>query len=200
MMVQVPSGELAGRDSAWDCIEQPKYSFGKWPPPFKNRVMHDLVQKDREIENRQTLNQRERHPNERILEANQSPGGDCQDGELSSCDREVPPRGLAVQLAHLVARDSRAQLSSECNRVLGVVVGLHGYSSILAGIHSGGLIGLTLVSATPISTPAAPTIFRLLKGSFRNRVAVTMATTGTRFEYTDVRALPICRTAAYQIV
>src|SRR5262245_59169634 len=125
MVVQVPSGELTGRDSARDCVEQPQYAFSNRTPAFKNRVMHDLVQKDREIENRQTLEERERHPDQRIFEPNESPGGARQDGELPSCDDEVAPRSLPVEFAHLVARDSSAQLSSERNRVLRVIVGLH---------------------------------------------------------------------------
>ena len=34
----------------------------------------------------------------------------------------------------------------------------------------------------------------------RNTTAVSIATIGMRFEYTEVRALPISRTATYQIV
>src|SRR4051794_6531270 len=67
--------------------------------------------------------------------------------------------------------------------------------------HSGfGLIGLTRVSATPSRTAAVPSIFRMPSGSPSRNAAPAMATSGTRLEYTDVRAEPICRTAAYQIV
>ena len=46
----------------------------------------------------------------------------------------------------------------------------------------------------------APTIWRGPSGSPRKRTAVIIATIGIRLEYTDVRALPISRTAVYQIV
>src|SRR6185295_17198335 len=63
-----------------------------------------------------------------------------------------------------------------------------------------GLSVRTRVRATPIRTAAAPAIFLALTGSPRKTMAEAMAKIGTRLEYTEVRALPICRTAAYQIV
>lgn len=138
MMIQMPSRELARRDSTWNRVKQPKHSFRGWPPPFEDRVMHDLMQKDREIKDRQPLDERERHPDQRILEPNQSPRREPQNRELPSCDEEVPRCRFAVEFPHLLARDGRAELSSERNRVLGVVVGFHWRSSILAGIRRPG--------------------------------------------------------------
>src|SRR3954452_5111368 len=63
-----------------------------------------------------------------------------------------------------------------------------------------GLIGVTRVSATPSKTADVPSIFRMPIGSPSRNAAPAIATSGTRLEYTDVRAEPICRTAAYQIV
>jgi hypothetical protein len=135
MMIQVPSRELAGGDAAWNRVQQPEDPLGYWAAPRENRVMYDLVEKDREVKDRQSLNERQRYPDQRILEPNQAPRGERKNAELSSCDDEMPPGTLLVQLAHLVARDRRAELSSERNGVLGIIVGLHGNNSILAGIR-----------------------------------------------------------------
>src|SRR4029453_4125066 len=149
MMIQMPSRELAGHSPAWNRIEQPEDPLGHWPPPCKNRVMHDLVQENREVKDRQSLNECQRYPDQGILETNQAPRGERENAELSSCHDEMPPGNLLVELAHLVARDRSAQLSSERYRVLGVIVGLHGNCLILAGIrpdtnHSG--FGFTILT------------------------------------------------------
>src|SRR6185436_19847747 len=125
MMIQVPPRELTGGDAARNGVQQTEDSLRHGAAAFENRVMDDFVQKNGEVKDRQTLNKRQRYPDERILESNQSPRGERQDGELSSCNDEMPPGILPVQFAHLVARDRCAQLSSERHSVLGVVVGLH---------------------------------------------------------------------------
>jgi hypothetical protein len=168
MMIQMPSGELARRNSAWNGVEQPKHSFRDRTPPFEDRVMYDLMQKDREIEDGEPLHERERHPDQRILEPNQSPGGKPQNGKLPGCDEEVPPRSLAVEFPHLLARDGLAQLSSERNGVLGVVMGFHRFFNFsrdpVAGIRDPSFIpglGLSasLGSGPPQQAPPQPREF-----------------------------------------
>src|SRR6185503_6488732 len=118
MMIQVPSRELAGGDPAWNRIEQPEDPLGHRPATREDRVMHDLVEKNREVKDRQSLNKRQRYPDQRILEPNQAPRGERENAELSSCHHEMPPGSLLVEVAHLVARDRSAQLSSERDRML----------------------------------------------------------------------------------
>ena len=72
-----------------------------------------------------SLDERQRHPDERVVETDEAPGREREDRKLSRCHGEVPPRALLVELAHLFARKRRAKLSSERNRVLREVMGFH---------------------------------------------------------------------------
>src|SRR4051794_29284890 len=241
MMVEVPSGELAGGNSARNRIEQRQNPFHDRAAPLENRVVNDLVQQDGEVENRESLHQRQRHPDEWVVETDEAPRSEREDCKLSRCHRGVPPGIFLVQFAHLFARKRPPKLSSERNRVLRVVMRFHGNKQLYPGsvvrdpgsdpnstadrirrpgwgmrrpssrfgsvpehgsrFYSGfGLIGVTRVSATPSTTAAVPSILRMPSGSPSRNAAPAIATSGTRLEYTDVRAEPICRTAAYQIV
>jgi hypothetical protein len=79
------------------------------------------MQQDREIEDREPLDQRERQPNQRVIEPNQGPGGKGENRKLPGCHDPVPPREFLVQLAHQVARNRGAKLSAERTGVLGVM-------------------------------------------------------------------------------
>jgi hypothetical protein len=153
MVIQMPARELACRNSAGNRIQEREDSLGDWPPSFEHGVVNDFVEKNCEIENREALNHGKRDPDQWVLEVHESPGCANQDCELSSCDQEVPRGHFPVQSAHLVARDRLAQLSSERNRMLRVVMRLHGSHSILAGIRDAGIReviqGLGLISADP---------------------------------------------------
>src|SRR4051812_14560449 len=94
MMIQMPPRKLTCRDSAWNRIQQREDPLGCGTPAVKNRVMHDLMQKYREVENRESLNQRQRYPDQGIFESDQSPRRESQHRELSSRDDEVAPRTL----------------------------------------------------------------------------------------------------------
>ena len=126
--------------------------------PLEDRVVHDLVQQDREVEDREPLHERERDPDQRILEADQSPGRQAEDRELPGRNQQVAGGDFRWSAASARAKSPRRAppaalpraannggLSPGCDR-------LYGYSS---GGTSGAVLP-TRVSATPSSTAAAP--------------------------------------------
>jgi hypothetical protein len=133
VMVQVPPRELARRDSTGNGVQQTQDPFGGWPAPLENRVVDDLVKQNREVENRESLNERQRNPDEWVVEMDESPRRQPKHGKLPRRHGEVAKGGLPVKLAHLVARNGFAQLSPERNRMLREIVGLHGSVPILTG-------------------------------------------------------------------
>ena len=133
MVIQVPPRELARGDSTGDCVQQTEDPLGHRPAPLENRVVDDLVQENREVENRQSLDQRQRHPDERVVEMDESPRRERQNGKLARRHGKMAKGGLPVKHAQLVARNGFAQLSPKSNRVLREVVGLHESVPILTG-------------------------------------------------------------------
>src|SRR5207237_4478148 len=98
----------------------------------KDRVVHDLVQQHREIEDRKALDEGEGNPDQRILVPDQPPRGERKNAELADRDREVPQWLLLMQIAHLIARNRRAELGPQPSRMLRVMVRFHG-GSIVTG-------------------------------------------------------------------
>ena len=88
-MVEVPARELARGNPAWNCIDQPQQALGERVPPLKDRVVHDFVQQDGEIENRESLDDGQGQPYQRILEIDQCPGSESEDGELAHGNDEM---------------------------------------------------------------------------------------------------------------
>ena len=191
VMIEVPARELARGDAARRRVEQPEDPRRQRVRPREHVVMQDLVQQDREVEDREALHERERHPDQRVFEANQSPGRQREDRELPQRDREVPGRRLAMEPPQFVARNGTAELGLELNGMVRVVPGFHGGSIVTRGFRlppsprygcGDRAAGAVLVSATPSRTAAAPTTFRARSGSPRKITAVAIATSGIRFE------------------
>ncbi len=158
-------------------------------------MVHDLVQQNGEVEDREPLDDGERNPDQRVLEPDQRPGRQRQDAELPHRDGEVPPRGFLVQLPHLLARDGSAQLSTERGRVRGVIVGLHGFTLDFTSLRRVGDVGAPaslFFSWTDRFADArerhadqntgGPKQRAPVSRSPRNTTAVNIATMGTMFE------------------
>ncbi len=99
VVVEVPARELARRHPAGNRIQQAQQTLGPRPPTGKHRVMNDLVQKDCEVEYREALHDGQRQPDQRVVETDESPGGEGEDGELPYRNGTVPPATPPVQLA-----------------------------------------------------------------------------------------------------
>src|SRR3954451_11193241 len=121
-MVEVPPRELARRDAAGDRVQVAHQTLESWTPPLEDCVVHDLVQQHGEIEDGKSLDERERNPDQRMLEADEAPRREPEDGELARGDRDVTERRLAMQLAHQIAGDGAAELGPERGRHLSIVV------------------------------------------------------------------------------
>src|SRR5688572_30010968 len=121
MMIEVPAGELTRGNAARNRVEPTEDALRRWSPALEHVVVHDLVQKNREIENCESLHDGERDPDERVVEADERPGDERQNRELSCRDEGMAPGRLAVQLTHELARNGRAQLGAQRSRVLRVI-------------------------------------------------------------------------------
>src|SRR5919197_6680423 len=133
VVIEMPSRELTRGDPAWNRVKEAEEPLRRRMTPDKDRVVHDLVQQHREIEDRKTLNEGEGNPDERMLVPDQPPGGERQNRELAESDGAVPRWLLSVQIAHLIARNRRAELRPQPNRMLRVMVRFHGGSIVTAG-------------------------------------------------------------------
>ena len=125
VVIEVPARELAGRDPAWRGIEKAEDPRRQRPRSLEHVVVQDLVQQDREVEDRKALDEGQRNPDERVVEGDESPGRRRKDRKLASSDREMTRRGLAMERAQRFARNRLAELSLQFHRVLRVVVGHH---------------------------------------------------------------------------
>jgi hypothetical protein len=111
VMIQMPLRELAGRNAARDRVQQPQKPLRDGSLPLEDDAVDDLVQQDREVENREALHEGQRHPDQRVVEMDEPPRRKPQERELPRRHHEVPGGRLPVEVAHLLTRDGVAELS-----------------------------------------------------------------------------------------
>ena len=126
MMVEVPARELARRDAARHGIEKPEYPVRERPVAVEHRPVHDLVQQDGEVEDREALDEGEGNPHQRIAEADEYNGRDRKERELTRRDGEMPARRLAVEVPELLAGKRVAQLGPKRHGMLRIEVVFQG--------------------------------------------------------------------------
>ena len=85
-------------------------------------MVDDLVQQHGEVEDGEALDERERNPDERIRDGDQSPRRQRQHRELPRRDQQMPSPALGVKGLHLVARQRGAELGPKRRGVLTVMV------------------------------------------------------------------------------
>ena len=73
VMVEMPARELAGRDAARHRVEPCQRALEARAPTLEDGVVHDFVQQHREVEDRESLDERERNPDKRVAEIAMSP-------------------------------------------------------------------------------------------------------------------------------
>ena len=88
-------------------------------------MVDNLVQKYREVEDGESLDQYQRNPEERMLEADERDGRQPENRKLARGDEQVPGRRLPVQLTQSVARYDLAKLRLERDGAPAVKVCLH---------------------------------------------------------------------------
>ena len=150
MVVQVPAGELARGNAAGHGVKPAEQALGAGPAPLEHRVVHHLVEQDGEVEHREALQDGQRNPDRRVIEADERPRADGQQGELPHRHGQVAKRGLRWS-ARSWCRYRPAEFGVE-RRVPAVVVWLR---------HATGLSGfgmprnhysiLDVSTATPLS-------------------------------------------------
>src|SRR2546428_7068920 len=128
VMIQMPARELARGHAARHCVEIREDAFPSRARPLEDRVMYDLVQQNREVEDGEALNECQRNPDQRVREADKSPRHETEDCELPGGNEEMTPRRARVELDEKLPRQLAAQLGTKRCRRLAVVVGLHGIS------------------------------------------------------------------------
>ena len=110
-MVQVPPRELACRNAARHRVQKTQQAFRDRMAPLEDRVVDDFVKQDGEVEDREALDYRERDPDERMLEPDQSPrrGPRSQTDELQSPGAGAPFRCSARICSREMAAPSSAR-------------------------------------------------------------------------------------------
>jgi hypothetical protein len=83
------------------------------------------MQKDREVEDREALDQGERDPDQRVVKTDERPRGQPENAELTPRHEEVPPPGFPVEFPQLVAGDGCGELSPQRHSMLRIVMGFH---------------------------------------------------------------------------
>jgi len=92
--------------------------------PLEDGVVHHLVEQHREVEDREALDERQRDPDRGVVETDETPGAEAQQGELPGRDEQVSSRHLAVQLPQLPPVDRGRQVGMERSDVPAVVMSL----------------------------------------------------------------------------
>jgi len=186
-VIEVPPRELARRDAARRGVQQAQDSRRQRPRTFEDVVVQDFVKKDREIEDRESLHERQRDPNQGVLETDESPRRKAEDRKLTDPHNEVTNGGFLMERAQLISGQGLRQIGLERHRMPGVVVGFHAdFDSSTGGYGSHGSegrdCGADRVNATPVRTAAAPSISGTVRVSSRKSTAVTIATIGITLE------------------
>ena len=118
MVIEVPAAELARRNAAGNGIQESEQPLRARAASLEDGVVHDFMQQDGEVEDREALHQGQGNPDQRMLEMDEAPGRQCENRELSHSDNPVPPGVLAVQSAQFFPRQGFAQLGLESHRGL----------------------------------------------------------------------------------
>src|SRR5262249_27222007 len=102
-------------------------------PAIEDGVVHDLVQQHREVEDRESLDERQRNPDERVRAGDEPPRCERQDEELAARDYQVPRGALLVQRLQLGSCERRGELGAKRGGVSTVEVALQGLTPIVLG-------------------------------------------------------------------
>ena len=128
VMIQMPARELARGHAARHRVEVREEPFPSRARPLEDRMVDDLVQQNREVEDGEALHECQRNPDQRVREADKSPRHETEDCELPGGNEEMTPRRARVELDEKLPRQLAAQLDTKRCRRLAVIVGLHAIS------------------------------------------------------------------------
>ena len=86
--------------------------------------MKDLVQKKREIEKRDSQDERQRDPNDGMLDSHESPHRQHDDENLPERDDEMTSDGFSMERPKLIVWNGASQFRLQLHRMPGVVMSL----------------------------------------------------------------------------
>jgi len=88
--------------------------------------MHHFVEQHREIEDRESLHERQRHPLQRVGDGDETPRSQTQNHELPCRDHRMARCGFRMERTQRFHRQRMPELGPQRRRVLTVMVRLHG--------------------------------------------------------------------------
>ena len=144
---------------------QREHPLGARAPPIEDRVMHDFVQQHREIEHRESLNERQRYPDDRVRPEDQRPGRTPPASRIAVL-RSADGGRRASDGTPATARGSAfGQLGPQCCGVLAVMMLFHGtyvelYIVIVAARFGIVQLGALLKKITGSAAHVRPVTFR----------------------------------------
>ena len=122
VVVEVPAGELAGRDAAGDRVGEAEDAFHPGSAG-EDRAVDDLVQQGRHVEEGEALEDGEGDPEERVGRRARGPGRRGRRSRTGGPHRGGAGRAADVQRPELRSGDRRLKLALERGDLLPVVVG-----------------------------------------------------------------------------
>src|SRR5207247_9173254 len=96
------------------------------------------TQQDRKVDHRESMHERQRHPDEWIRPDDESPCGEREDRELPHGNQQVAYAVLLVEGLQLLPWQRPAELGPQCSSVLTVLVVFHGNVIIVQSLVSRG--------------------------------------------------------------
>ena len=125
VVVEVPARELAGRDAAGHGVEEPEGAIQAGVGAAEDRVVHDLVEERRHVEEGESLEDGEGDPEERVRELPEADAAKGDDGELTSRVGEMDSGPANVQGLQLFVGNGVTEPSLEPVDGPPVVMRLH---------------------------------------------------------------------------
>ena len=128
VMIEMPAGELARGDAARHGVEPAQRALRGRTPALEDRVVHDLVQQHREVEDGESLHEGQRNPDQRVRRSRSS--AQVVSARIanwraatSQMTRRRPSRGTRAAASRGSARPSSVR---SARRVLAVMMRFHG--------------------------------------------------------------------------
>src|SRR5713226_170242 len=97
VMIEMPPRELACGYPAGHCVQPSQRALKGRMTAIEDGVVHDLVQEYCEVEDRESLYERQGDPYEWMSECHEPPGRQPENQKLPAGDGQMPQRALLMQ-------------------------------------------------------------------------------------------------------
>jgi hypothetical protein len=121
VMVEMPAGELRGRDAAGHGVEQAEDAVPALAGHRQDGAVHYLVQQHREIEHSESGDDGKRQPEIPLVQVHDGRRAQHQHSDVGERHEGVQQRPLLMQLTQRLGRNLPGQVALELLGVVGVI-------------------------------------------------------------------------------